>query len=144
MQTFQENIMSALRKNKIFETEANSSEAAVAKKTWEPVLYNIVRRPREENSASVEAKSAANTAKNIALFLASPFIGLAYITAMPFVAAGMIAYFAGKAFFNKVPAAKHVAMLVAAPFLGLAMIAVAPIVGAGALGYYGSKALAAR
>jgi hypothetical protein len=142
MQTFQENIMSALRKNEIFETEANSSEAAVAKKTWEPVLYNIVRRPREENSVSVEAKSAASTAKNIALFLASPFIGLAYIAAMPFVALGALAYFGAKAFFNKVPAAKHVAMLAAAPVLGLAMILVAPIVGAGALGYYGSKALA--
>ena len=136
--------MSALRKNEIFETEANSSEAAVANKTWEPVLYKIVRRPREENSASVEAKSAANTAKNIALFLASPFIGLAYVAAMPVVALGALAYIAGKALFNKVPVAKHVAMLVAAPFLGLAMIAVAPIIGAGALGYYGSKALAAR
>ena len=136
---FQENIMSALRKNEIFETEANTPETAVANKTWEPVLYTIVRRPREE---SVEAKSAANTAKNIALFLASPFIGLAYIAAMPFVALGALAYIAGKAFFNKVPAAKHVAMMVAAPVLGLAMIVVAPIVGAGALGYYGSKALA--
>ena len=136
--------MSALRKNEIFETAANSSEAAVAKKTWEPVLYNIVRRPREENAASVEARTVASTAKNIALFLASPFIGLAYVAAMPFVAAGMLAYFGAKALFNKYPIAKHVAMLVAAPFLGLAMIVVAPIVGAGALGYYGSKALAAR
>ena len=134
--------MSALRKNEIFETEANSSESAVAKKTWEPVLYTIVHRPRTENAKSVEAKSAASTAKNIALFLASPFIGLAYVAAMPLVALGALAYIAGKALFNKYPVAKHVAMLVAAPLIGLVMVLVAPIVGIGALGYYGTKALA--
>jgi hypothetical protein len=134
--------MSALRKNEIFET--NSSETTVSKNTWEPTLYTIVRRPREENAAGVESKSAVSTAKNIALFLASPIIGLAYIVAMPFVAAGMLAYLAGKAVFNKYPTVKHAAMMVAAPFIGLAFVLVAPIVGLGALGYMGSKALAAR
>jgi hypothetical protein len=137
--TFQEINMSALRKNEIVET--NSSEIESAKNVWEPVLYKIVRRPRAENAASVEAKPVVSTVKNIALFLASPFIGLAYIAAMPFVAAGMLAYFAGKAVFNKFPIAKHVAMMVAAPLLGLVMIVVAPIVGIGALGYMGTKAL---
>ena len=132
--------MSALRKNEIFETY--SSETESSKKSWEPVLYTIVRRPRAENSASTETRSVATTAKNIALFLASPFIGLAYVAAMPFVAAAMLAYFAGKAMFNKFPIVKHAAMMVAAPFIGLAMILVAPLVGAGALGYYATKALA--
>ena len=131
--------MSALRKNEIFET--NSSETESSKKTWEPVLYTMVRRPRAENTASVETKSVANTAKNIALFLASPFIGLAYVVAMPFVATGMLAYFAGKAVFNKFPMVKHAAMMVAAPLIGLAFILVAPIVGLGALGYMSAKVL---
>lgn len=132
--------MSALRKNEIF--EAHSAEAESSKQSWEPVLYKIVRRPRAENSASVESASVATTVKNIALFLASPFIGLTYIVAMPFVAAGMLAYFAGKALCRKYPMVKHVAMLAVAPLLGLVMILAAPIVGAGALGYFASKALA--
>ena len=133
--------MSALRKNEIFESETYSSESTSSKKSWEPVLYTIVRRPRAENAASVETKSVATTAKNIALFLASPFIGLAYVAAMPFVAAAMLAYFAGKAVFNRFPMVKHAAMMLAAPFIGLAFVLVAPIAGLGALGYMSAKAL---
>ena len=134
--------MSALRKNAILET--NGSETESSNKSWEPTLYTIVRRPRAENAESVEAKSAVSTAKNIALFLASPIIGLAYVVAMPFVAAAMLAYIAGKAVFNKFPMMKHAAMMVAAPFIGLAFVLVAPLVGLGALGYMGTKALAKR
>ena len=131
--------MSALPKYEAF--ESHSAEAAAPKSTWEPVLYKIVRRPRSENAEVAAPSNAATKAKNIALFLASPFIGLAYVAAMPFVAAGMLAYFAGKAVFAKFPLVKHLSMMVAATFIGLVMIVAAPIVGAGALGYYGAKAL---
>jgi len=134
--------MSALRKNEIFET--NSSESVVSKNTWEPTLYTVVRRARTENTEAAAPKSAASTAKNIALFLASPIIGLAYVVAMPFVAAAMLAYFAGKAIFNKFPMVKHAAMMLATPFIGLAFILVAPLVGLGALGYMGAKTLAKK
>jgi hypothetical protein len=138
--TFQEIIMSALRKNVSF--EAYSAEAESSKPTWEPVLYKIVRRPRTEPAARVESASAVRTAKNIALFLVSPFIGLTYIVAMPFVAAGMLAYFAGKALCNKFPMVKHAAMLAAAPLIGLAFILAAPVAGLAALGYMSAKAVA--
>ncbi|MCX7172748.1 MAG: hypothetical protein NT159_02200 [Proteobacteria bacterium] len=131
--------MSALRKNEIFETHRSETESS--KKSWEPTLYTIVRRPRAENVETLEAKSAASTVKNIALFLASPIIGLAYVVAMPFVAAGMLAYFAGKAVFKKFPMVKYATMMLAAPFVGLAFVLVAPIVGLGALGYMGTKAI---
>lgn len=88
-----------------------------------------------------EIAKSENTAKNIALFLAAPFIGLAYVIAMPFVGAGMLAWMGGKALFDKFPMVKHGAMAVAGPFIGLAFILVAPIVGIGALGWYGTKAL---
>lgn len=136
--------MRTLRKNEIFETETNSSENTVSKNTWEPTLYTVVRRAPTETAEPVEAKTVANTAKNIALFLASPIIGLAYVVAMPFVASAMLAYLAGKAVFNKFPMVKHAAMMVAAPFIGLAFVLAAPLVGLGALGYYGTKALAKR
>ena len=40
---------------------------------------------------------AAKVAKNIALFVAAPFIGLAYAAAFPFVAVGMLAWYGVKA-----------------------------------------------
>lgn len=88
-----------------------------------------------------EIAKSGSKLRNIALFLAAPFIGLAYVIAMPFVGAGMIAYMGSKALFNKFPKLKYVAMTMASPFIGLAFILAAPLVGIGALGWYGTKAL---
>jgi len=95
-------------------------------------------------AARPEIANSGNTLKNIALFLAAPFIGLAYVIAMPFVGAGMLAWMGGKALAKKFPLVKTMAMTVSAPFIGLAFILVAPIVGIGALGWYGTKALLKR
>jgi len=101
----------------------------------------------EEAVASVELAAVAeekheSRAKNVALFLAAPFIGLAYMMAMPFVAAGMLAWFGGKALAAKMPAnVKKVGMYFAAPFLGLGFILALPIAGIGAIGYYAVKAV---
>ena len=51
----------------------------------------------EAEVVQAEAVSGGSKLKNIALFLAAPFIGLAYIVAMPFVAMGMLAWFGYKA-----------------------------------------------
>jgi hypothetical protein len=40
-----------------------------------------------------ELAGAVRVAKNLALFAAAPFIGLAYAAAFPFVAVGMIAWY---------------------------------------------------
>lgn len=40
---------------------------------------------------------AAKVAKNIVLFAAAPFVGLAYAAAFPFVAVGMLGWFAVRA-----------------------------------------------
>jgi hypothetical protein len=45
--------------------------------------------------------AAAKTAKNIALFAAAPFIGLAYAVAFPFVAVGMLAWYGMRALRNR-------------------------------------------
>ena len=99
--------------------------------------------PQVAEAADVTAAGdaqPASRAKNIALFLAAPFIGLVYVMAMPFVAAGMLAWFAAKALAAKVPAdVKKFAMLIGGPLLGLGFILVLPLVGIGALGYYAVK-----
>jgi len=91
-------------------------------------------------SEVVEAKVESRT-KNVASFLAAPFIGLAYIVAMPFVAAGMLAWFGGKALAKKLPIVKPIALTLAAPVLGLAFIVAAPFIGLALFGWYGTKAL---
>ena len=55
----------------------------------------IEAAPTVEVEAKPEEKASA--VKNIALFLAAPFISIAYIIVMPFVGLGMLAWFAAKA-----------------------------------------------
>jgi len=50
---------------------------------------------------AIEVAAQESFAKNVALFFAAPFIGLAYVIAMPFVGFGVLAYFAGKAVFKR-------------------------------------------
>ena len=45
----------------------------------------------------VELAVAAKVVKNVALFAAAPFIGLAYAAAFPFVAVGMLAWYGVRA-----------------------------------------------
>jgi CheY-like chemotaxis protein len=92
--------------------------------------------------------------KNVALFLAAPFIGLAYILTFPIVGLGMLAWTAIQAQKKKSEAAaklqptapakpnamKTAALTLAAPFIGLAFIVVGPIVGLGLLLWFGFQA----
>jgi CheY-like chemotaxis protein len=92
--------------------------------------------------------------KNVALFLAAPFVGLAYILAFPIVGLGMLAWTAIKAQQKKSeeaakfePAApakpgalKTIALVLAAPFIGLAYVIVAPFIGLGLLLWFGFQA----
>lgn len=79
-------------------------------------------------------------AKNVALFLAAPFIGLAYLLAFPVVGLALLAWIAGKAVMNN-DKARPVALAIAAPFIGLAFAVAAPIAGLGALAWIGCRAL---
>ncbi|MCX7172374.1 MAG: response regulator [Proteobacteria bacterium] len=131
-----------LRKPLSPEMIVGSTEQALQEAEATPVAETVAVEADEAVIAPMpEIAKAGNTLKNIALFLAAPFIGLAYVIAMPFVGAGMLAWMGGKALFEKAPIVKTVVMTVATPFIGLAFILVAPIVGIGALGWYGTKAL---
>jgi CheY-like chemotaxis protein len=95
-----------------------------------------------------EPAEKTNTLRNIALFLAAPFIGLAYAVMLPFVGIAMLAWVGGKALLGKMPAtrtgltfAKNLGLLVAAPFIGLAYAVLLPFVGTAVLLWMGSRAL---
>ena len=94
-----------------------------------------------EGAAAEEG--AGSRVKNIALFFAAPFIGLAYILAFPFVGLAMLAWMAGKAL-AKNRAAKMIALAIAAPFIGLVYLLAFPFVGLGMLAWIGAKALLRR
>jgi CheY-like chemotaxis protein len=106
---------------------------------------------------TVEA-SAPNPAvrfiKNVALFLAAPFVGLAYILAFPVVGLGMLAWTAMQAQKKaageaakmqpaapaKPSALKTAALMLAAPLIGLGFVVVGPLVGLGLLLWFGFQA----
>jgi CheY-like chemotaxis protein len=103
--------------------------------------------------APTAAQSVARAVKNVALFLAAPFVGLAYILAFPIVGLGMLAWMAIQAQKKKssqavsLPAApvasslvKNTALFLAAPFIGLVYVVVGPIVGLGMLLWFGFQA----
>lgn len=108
----------------------------------------------EASPAPSAAQGAAQVAKNIALFLAAPFVGLAYILTFPIVGLGMLAWMAIQAQKKKseesaklrpaAPAtsslAKSAALFLAAPFIGLAYVIVGPILGLGMLLWFGFQA----
>jgi CheY-like chemotaxis protein len=87
---------------------------------------------------------------NILLFFAAPFIGLAYIVALPFVGLGVMAVLATRAAIkiDKVRAVavtlKHIAMVFAAPVFGLAYVVLFPFIGLASLLWLAGRAVAAR
>lgn len=99
-------------------------------------LEDVVEAPAEE--APAEAKGSR--AKNVLLFLAAPFIGLAYLLAFPIVGMGLVAWIAGKAIMKN-DKLRPIAMVIAAPIITVAFVTLGPIVGLGALAWIGGKAI---
>jgi hypothetical protein len=84
--------------------------------------------------------------QNILLFFAAPFLGLAYIVALPFVGLGFLAVVAVRTA-AKIEAVrtvglalKNVVMLIAAPFVGLTYIVFFPVIGLTMLAWMGGRA----
>ena len=103
-----------------------------------------------EPAAAPAKRGVGGFLKNVALFLASPFIGLAYILAMPFIAMGMVAMIVGKALKANETArgvgrfVKNAALFLASPFIGLAYLLAMPFVGFAMIARIAAKAIAAK
>ncbi|MGP0059360.1 MAG: hypothetical protein ACLPID_08755 [Beijerinckiaceae bacterium] len=135
--------MTALRK--ILVVEEGPVVAAKAAQAPAARLYAVTgHAPAEARAAVPEA--AGGTLKNVALFFAAPFIGLAYIAALPFVGLGLLAFKAARAA-AKIEAVKTVGlmlrtggMMLAAPFIGLACVIFFPFIGLAMLAGMGGLA----
>lgn len=92
-------------------------------------------------------RPAVTFIKNVALFLAAPFIGLAYLIAFPFIGLSMLAWMGGREMMKyqmarKIAvAAKNVGLFIAAPFIGLAYVIGFPFVALAMLAWMGARAL---
>jgi CheY-like chemotaxis protein len=131
--------------NKPLSPEMIESSASKALAEQDVVAVPVV----SEEIAVVEATVTAteSRAKNIALFVSAPFIGLAYIIAAPFVGLAALVWFGTRALVatvRKTEFAKRIVLAVTAPFIGLAFVIALPVVGLGALAWLGAKALAAK
>ncbi len=127
--------------------EMIEDSAADATRVAAPVVARIESRHVEMPVVAPVVKE--NALKNIALFIAAPFIGLVYAMLLPFVGLGLLTKLAAEALVKKYPAmanvfgfVKTIAKLVAAPFLGLAFILALPFVGMATLAWVGIRGLA--
>lgn len=98
--------------------------------------------------AAAEAPVRRNVLLDVALFVAAPFIGLAYIILFPMVATVALMVTALEAFGRfeaakrLVSAIKFAGGLAAAPFVGLAFIVFFPVIGLGLLTWMTARSLA--
>ena len=113
------------------------------------VAANVVVLPVAAEAPMAEAHGIGSVLKNIALFFAAPFIGLAYIVVFPFVGFGMLAVLAGRAAAKNGTlkaisvAFKHIAMICAAPIFGLVYMLLFPFIGLALLLWMAGKAAVA-
>jgi len=110
---------------------------AAASATAEAAVMPAVPAP------AAETGGIARFAKNVALFFAAPFVGLAYILAFPFVGIGMLAWIGGKALMKN-DTLRTPAALIVGPLLGLAFVLALPYVGIALLAWIGGRALLKR
>ena len=134
--------MTALRKILIEEEAAFTAPVTRAPAAKLYVVAN--------NATPTAAPEAGSTLKNIVLFFAAPFIGLAYIVLFPLAGLVALAVLAGRvaAKYEAVRATatvlRNVGLAVAAPVLGLAYIVLFPFIGLAALAYMGGRAALSR
>lgn len=79
-------------------------------------------------------------AGKVGLFVAAPFIGLAYALFLPFFGLGVLAWMAFRAL-ARISLLRNLVLFAAAPFIGLAYALLLPFVGLGMLAWMGVQAL---
>ncbi len=95
-----------------------------------------------------EAANTAHAVKPAVLMAAAPFIGLAYVVALPVLGLGALAWLGAKALAARwrtaARVARNLALFFAAPFVGLVYALAFPFVGVAMLAWWGLRAAAHR
>jgi hypothetical protein len=110
-------------------------------------VVEAVVLPAAAEAPLAESAATLSALKNMILFFAAPFIGLAYIVALPFVGLGVVAVLAARAA-AKIEAVrtiglvlKHCVMAILAPFIGLVCIVFFPFIGLAMLAWIAGRAV---
>ncbi|MBI4292680.1 MAG: response regulator [Betaproteobacteria bacterium] len=143
-------VSSFLRKPLSPEMIEGSAEKALLERDAGVAVPGQVEAAPQPAPTQAPPASFGRVLKNVALFFAAPFVGLAYILAFPFVGIGMLAWIGGKALM-KYASGRAVAtfmaktgMFIGGPLLGLAFVLLMPWVGAVILAWIGGRALLKR
>jgi hypothetical protein len=112
-----------------------------ARRAWTPVVVvgGAVKAPVAANTA-VATEAPRNPVKDVALFIAAPFIGLVYAIFMPLVGLAALVWL-GVRTVARTEAVRFIAKAVAAPFVGLAFIVAMPFAGIAMLLWLGARGL---
>ncbi len=110
-------------------------------------VVEAVGLPAAAEAPLAESVTAVSALKNMVLFFAAPFIGLAYIAVLPFVGLGFLAVLAARTA-AKIEGVrtvglvvKHCVMAIATPFIGLVCVVFFPFIGLAMLAWIGGRAL---
>jgi CheY-like chemotaxis protein len=142
--TIERSTRAALR---VIEGGARKAKLEPAAALLAPVAAVAETRPVAAVDVAPENR-AITLLKSVGLFLAAPFVGLAYIVAMPFVLLGALGWMAVESFAKRLrailPFLKNAGLFLAAPFVGLTYVIAFPFVVTGMLLWRGVKALRKR
>jgi CheY-like chemotaxis protein len=130
--------------------EASAHEALLAKNA--AVLTAYPPAPRVPAPGPLMEEKPENAAwlaaKTIAVGVAAPFVGLAYVLAFPLIGLASLVWTGLKALAARGDRigrfARNVGLFLAAPFVGLAYTIALPFVGLGLIAWMGAKALLKR
>jgi len=110
------------------------------------VMAEAAVLPAAAEAPVAEPVARESALKNVLLFLAAPFIALAYVIALPFVGLGVLAVLAVRAAAGSKRVAtiglalKNTVLIVLSPFIGLAYVLLVPFIGLGMLAWMGGRA----
>jgi CheY-like chemotaxis protein len=122
-------------------------EAAPTSAAAAPVEIAEVGMPAESPvEFPAEAVASDSLLKNIALFFAAPFIGLAYAVFLPFVGIGVVVWFGAKALARTAALRKAsstlklIGLALGTPLVGLVYVVFLPFAGLALLAWFGTRA----
>ena len=124
----------------MIEGSARQAVAATA------AVAEAVVLPATAEAALAEPVVRESALKNVLLFLAAPFIALAYVIALPFVGLGLLAVLAARAAARSGTMAtvgqalRKAGLFLLAPFIALAYVVLFPFIGLVMLAWIGGRA----
>ena len=122
------------------EKEAADAARPEAAAIAEPQAEAVVAEPVDVTAEPGTLRGVLTVAGKVGLFMAAPFIGLAYALFLPFFGLGVLAWTVVRTL-ARYKLLRNLALFAVAPFIGLAYALLLPFVGLGALAWMAARTL---